>query len=161
MLRLRTGSVIATSAITAKVPASMSNKDGPPKEATRIPAIAGPTTRERLRLNDHNIFAASRSLSSTKSGRILFAPTSVAGTNMPAKKVSRNSSHSLSEPNQYRIGIRPMMRVWRPLSIVIMVRGWNRSIKEPMTMLVRMAGSCKVRRMPAVVVPDPVTCKTN
>jgi hypothetical protein len=33
--------------MTVKVPASMSSTDGPPKEATRSPATAGPTTRER------------------------------------------------------------------------------------------------------------------
>ena len=49
------------SAITAKVPASTSNTDGPPKDATKSPATAGPMTKERLRLNDQSIFAASKS----------------------------------------------------------------------------------------------------
>src|SRR6266487_3880675 len=111
LLRLRIGSVLATNAITAKVPASMSNTDGPPKEAIRTPATAGPITKERLRLNDQSIFAASRSGSSTRWGRALRDPTSVAGSSMPAKKVSRKSSHSSSKPNQYKMGIRPMMKV--------------------------------------------------
>ena len=161
LLRLRIGSVLAASAITAKVPASINNTDGPPKAATRTPATAGPITSERLKLNDQSIFAASRSLSSTSSGRKLRDPTSVAGANMPAKKVSRKSSQSSSKPNQYRMGIRPMMSVRMLLSIVIMIRGWKRSIKKPNARLVMMAGSCRVRRMPAVARPDPVTFKTN
>src|SRR4030095_3009603 len=96
-LRLKIGSVIATTAITAKLTASMNNTDGPPKEATRIPATAGPTIKERLTLNDHSMFAASRSLSSTSSGKTLRDPTSVAGTNMPANNHSRKSIHSSSK----------------------------------------------------------------
>ncbi len=151
----------AAKAITAKVTASISNTDGPPKEATSTPATAGPIINERLMLNDHNILASSRSLSSTRSGRMLREPTSVAGTNSPTRNVSRKSSHSSSRPSQYKIGISPTMSARSPLSTAIIVRGWKRSINEPMNRLVRIVGSCRVRRMPAVAVPDPVTCKTN
>lgn len=54
-----------------------------------------------------------------------------------------------------------MSSVRSALSNPIIKRGWKRSMSEPATMPVTMAGSCKVKRTPAVEVPQPVVCRTN